>query len=60
LVQVEDLVGLSAAGRSMVCQVLKATPLALVRCNECVQIHAHTVFAATPARSGEPDTLNPR
>jgi hypothetical protein len=30
-------------------QMLKAAPLPLVRCNEGIQIHAHTVFAAAPA-----------
>jgi hypothetical protein len=39
-------------------QILKTTPLAMVRCNKSVQIHAHTVFAATPGRSGWPDTLH--
>ena len=49
LIQVEDLVGLGAAARSVARQVLKAAPLPLVRCHERVEIHLHTVFAATPA-----------
>ena len=48
LVQVEDLVGLGAAARSVARQVLKAAPLPLVRGDERVEIHTHTVFAATP------------
>jgi hypothetical protein len=40
------------------CQVLKAAPLTLVRCNESIQVHAHTVFAV-PSGQGRPDTLNP-
>jgi hypothetical protein len=40
------------------CQILKAAPLALMSCNKSVQIHVHTVFAATPGRGGWPDTLN--
>ena len=46
LVQVEELVGLGAAARTMARQILEATPLPLVRCHEGVEIHAHTVFAA--------------
>jgi len=58
LVEVEDLIGLGTTGRSVACQILKAAPLALMRCNKSVQIHVHTVFAATPGRGGWPDTLN--
>src|SRR5450631_2064525 len=58
LIEVENLISLGAAGRSMARQMLKATPLALVRCNESVQIHAHTVFAVTSGRRGRPRTLN--
>jgi len=42
-------VGLRAADDPWLCQVLKATPLALVRCTNASRSHAHTVFAATPA-----------
>ena len=45
LIQVEDLVGLGATGRTVARQVLKAGPLPLVGCHERVKIHAHTVFA---------------
>ena len=46
LIEVKDLVGLGTAARSVACQILKAAPLALVRCHKSIQIHAHTVFAA--------------
>jgi len=56
LIEVEDLVGLGAAGRSVTRQVLKAAPLTLVRCHERVEIHVHTVFAAVRLVP-RPDTL---
>lgn len=49
LIQVQDLVGLGASTRTVAREVLKADPLPLVRCHERVEIHAHTVFATTPA-----------
>jgi hypothetical protein len=57
LIEVQDLVSLGATGRSVARQVLKAAPLALVRFDESIQIHMHTVFAAT-GNGGRPDTLN--
>ena len=56
LIQVEDLVGLRTAGRSVTRQVLKAAPLTLVRCDERVEIHVHTVFADDRPLP-RPDTL---
>ena len=44
LIQVEELVGLRAAARTVASQVLKAGPLPLMCCHERVQIHDHTVF----------------
>src|SRR5450631_2639732 len=52
LIEVENLISLGAAGRSVARQILKAAPFAAVRCNESVQIHAHTVFAPGPCRDG--------
>jgi hypothetical protein len=54
LVEVEDLVGLGAAGRPVAGQLLEATPLALVSCDKRVKIHIHTVFAVHPGRDPHP------
>jgi len=58
LIEVENLVGLGATERSVARQMLEAAPLALVRCNKSIQIHAHTVFAAAPGPQAWPDTLH--
>ena len=57
LIQVEDLVGLGAAARTVARQVFKADPLPLVCCHERVEIHAHTVFAVAPGRGAKAVTL---
>ena len=57
LVEVEDLVGLGAAGRPVAREILQATPFALVCCNERVEIHDNTVFATAPGSGRRPDTL---
>lgn len=57
LIEVEDLVGLGATGRTVARQVLKAEPLPLVGCHERVKIHAHTVFAVAPGRRAKAVTL---